>query len=73
MEQRLSSPKQHKWLTKMSRYEYEIIYKKEKDKVVVDAISYQYEDEGSLFSLLVHIPEWLEVTHQERFNDPPTT
>ena len=40
----LSSPKQHKWVTKMLGYGYEIIYKKGKDNVVVDALSHQYED-----------------------------
>jgi hypothetical protein len=30
LEQRVSSPEQHKWLTKMFGYDYEIIYKKGK-------------------------------------------
>jgi hypothetical protein len=30
LEQRLSSPKQHKWVTKMLGYDYEIIYNKGK-------------------------------------------
>jgi hypothetical protein len=30
LEQRISSPEQHKWLTKMFGYDYEIIYKKGK-------------------------------------------
>jgi hypothetical protein len=30
MEQRISSPEQQKWVTKLFGYDYEIIYKKEK-------------------------------------------
>jgi hypothetical protein len=51
LEQRLSSPEQQKWVTKLFGYDYEIICKKGKDNVVVDALSRKYEDEGSLFSL----------------------
>jgi hypothetical protein len=39
LEQRISSPKQQKWVTKMLGYDYEIIYKKGKENVVVDALS----------------------------------
>jgi hypothetical protein len=39
LEQRISSPEQQKWVTKLFGYDYEIIYKKEKDNVVVDALS----------------------------------
>jgi hypothetical protein len=36
-------------VTKIFGYDYEIIYKKGKESVVVDALSRKYEDEGSLF------------------------
>jgi hypothetical protein len=39
MEQHISSPEQQKWVTKLFGYDYEIIYKKHKDNVVVDALS----------------------------------
>ena len=39
LERRLSFPEQCKWVTKMLGYDYEIIYKKGKDNVVVDALS----------------------------------
>ena len=60
MQQCLSSPKQHKWVTKMLGYDHEIIYKKGKDNVVADALSRQYEDEGSLLALSTPILDWLD-------------
>jgi hypothetical protein len=54
LEQCISSPKQQKWVTKLFGYDYEIIYKKGKDKVVADALSQKYEDEGSLFLSFIH-------------------
>jgi hypothetical protein len=56
LEQCISSPEQQKWVTKLFGYDYEIIYKKGKDNVVVDALSQKYEDEGSLFSLSFIVP-----------------
>ena len=44
----------------MVGYDYEIIYKKGKDNVVSYALSRQYEDEGSLFSLSLPIPHWID-------------
>jgi hypothetical protein len=63
LEQRISSPKQQKWVAKIFGYDYEIIYKKGKDNVVVDALSRKYEDEGSLFSLSFIVPDWLQGVH----------
>jgi hypothetical protein len=60
LEQKVSSPEKHKWLTKMFRYDYEIIYKKGKENVVVDALSRKYEEDKSLFSLSFIIVDWLK-------------
>jgi hypothetical protein len=49
LEQRISSPEQQKWVTKLFGYDYEIIYNKGKDNVVANALSQKYEEEGSLF------------------------
>ena len=49
----------------MLGYDYGIIYKKGKDNVVGDALSRQYEDEGSLLVLSAPIPDWLEEARQE--------
>jgi hypothetical protein len=70
LEQRISSPKQQKWVTKLFGYDYEIIYKKGKENVVTDALSRKYEDEGSLFSLSFIVPDWLQDVCQEWLHYP---
>jgi hypothetical protein len=57
LEQRISSQKQQKWVTKLFGYDYEIIYKKGNDNVVADALYQKYEDKGSLFSLSFIVPD----------------
>jgi hypothetical protein len=51
LEQIISSLEQQKWEKNLFGYDYEIIYKKGKENVVVDALSQKYEEEVSLFSL----------------------
>jgi hypothetical protein len=70
LEQCISSLEKQKWVTKLFRYDYEIIYKNGKDNVVTDALSQKYEDEGSIFSLSFTVPDWLQVVHQEWLHDP---
>jgi hypothetical protein len=63
LEQHHSSPEQQKWVTKLFGCDYEIVYKKGKDNVVVDALSRKYEDERSLFSLSVIVLDWIQFVH----------
>jgi hypothetical protein len=65
LEQRLSYPEQNKWLTKMLGYDYEIIYKKGKDNIRTNAFSRQHEEDGSLFTLSLSVPDWIEEVRQE--------
>ena len=44
LEQRLSSKQQHKWVKKMLGYDFEIICKKGKKNVFIDALSRKDED-----------------------------
>jgi hypothetical protein len=73
MEQCLSSPDKPKWVTKLFGYDYEIIYNKGKDNVVVDALSRKYEDEESIFSLSFIVLYWPQVVHQEWLHDPKSS
>jgi hypothetical protein len=65
LEQRISSPEQQKWVTKLFGYDYEIIYNKGKDNVVADALSRKYEEEGSIFSLSFIVLDWLQALRHE--------
>jgi hypothetical protein len=73
LEQRISSPEQQKWVTKLFGYDYEIIYKKGKDNVVANALSRKYEEEGFLFSLSFIVPYWLQAVRQEWLQDPKSS
>jgi hypothetical protein len=57
-------------VTKLFGYDYEIIYKKGKENVVVVALSQKYEDEGFLFSVYFIVLDWLQVVHEEWLQDP---
>jgi hypothetical protein len=52
-------------VTKLFGYDYEIIYKKGKENVVTETLSWKYEEDGSLFSLSFIVPYWLQVVCQE--------
>ena len=54
----------------MLGYDYEIIYKKGCDNVVVNALSRQFEDESTLLSISLPIPNWIEEAHKEWFSHP---
>jgi hypothetical protein len=65
LEKCISCPENQKLVTNLFGYDFEIIYKKGKDNVVVDALFQKYEDEGSLFSLSLILPNWLQAVRQE--------
>ena len=70
LEQIISSLEQQKWVTKLFGYDYEIIYKKGKENVVGDTLSWKYEEDMSLFSLSFIVPDWIQLVHQEWLQDP---
>ena len=70
LEQRLSSKEKQKWVTKMFGYDFEIIYKKRKQNVVVDALSRKDEDVEALFCAISIIqPDWINEAREEWNND----
>ena len=54
LEQRLTNPLQHKWLTKLLGLDYEIQYKKGSDNGVADAFSRRRMEEVSNGNVVVH-------------------
>ena len=70
LEQILSLEEKHKWVTKMLGYEFEIIYKKRKQNVVVDALSTKDEDvEALLCAISIIQTEWITQARDELKND----
>ena len=70
LEQRLSSEEKQKWVTKMWGYEFEIIYKKGKLNVVVDALSRKDEEVEALLCVISIIQlDWITKAREEWKND----
>jgi hypothetical protein len=70
LEQRLSSEEQQKWVTKISGYDFEIIYKKGKQNVVTDALSRKYEYvEAFLCVISIIQTNWIIEARDEWNND----
>jgi len=70
LKQHLSLPQKNKWLAKLLGCDCEIIYKKPHENVVSDALSGQFEDEGTFLSLSIPILDWIEEAHHEWFSHP---
>jgi hypothetical protein len=70
LEQRLSLEEQQKWVTKILGYDFEIVYKKGKKNVVVDALSRKDEDvEAFLYAIMIIQPDWIIEARDEWKND----
>jgi hypothetical protein len=70
LEQRLSSEKQQKWVTKMLGYDFEIIYKKGKTNVVEDALSRKDEYvEAFVYAISIIQIDWIIEARDEWKND----
>jgi hypothetical protein len=55
LEKIISSEEKQKWVEKMKGFDFEIIYKKGKENVVVDAI-FRIEEDSNLYSITYLIP-----------------
>jgi len=65
LEQRISIPEQQKWIPKLLVYDYDIVYKKGTENVVVDALSQKFEEPMVLQALSSLVPQWLNQVKQE--------
>ena len=45
-------------------YDYEITYKKGKNNLVANSLSHTFDDHGSLSSISIPIPNWLQSVQQ---------
>jgi hypothetical protein len=70
LEQRLSSEEQQKWVTKILGYDFEILYNKGNQNVLVDALSIKdgYV-EAFLCAILIIQPNWIIEARDEWKND----
>ena len=59
LEQKISSPKQQKWVTKLLGFDYEITYKRWKENVVADALS-QLLEQAEFSIVLLPTSDFLE-------------
>lgn len=71
-DQRLSTPWQHKALTKMLGLQYRIEYKKGCFNRAADALS-RREDAAEILAISQGVPVWLEDVKQGYLADPPTS
>jgi len=70
LEQILSLEEKKKWVTKLLGYDFEIMYKKGKKIVVIDALSRKDEDvEALLCALSIIQPDWINEARDEWKND----
>ena len=59
-----------KWVTEMLGYDFEIIYKKGKKNVVVNALSKKYEDvDALLYAISIIQLDWIAKERHEWKND----
>ncbi|KAH9671915.1 hypothetical protein KPL70_017529 [Citrus sinensis] len=68
LDQRVSTPMQHKWLTKLAGYDYEIVYRSGKENTAADALSRVQEEreEPIIMALSFPIANWLGLRYKGR-------
>lgn len=59
LEHKISTHLQHKYLTKLLRYDYKIEYKKGAENKVADGLSRQFDEEGSCLAITTVHPLWI--------------
>ena len=75
LEQKLTTPLQHKWLTKLLGLDYEIQYKKGSDNTAADALSrktfcgQEDQPENSLLAISAVKPKWMEELYRSYEGD----
>ncbi|RVW59679.1 Transposon Tf2-8 polyprotein [Vitis vinifera] len=72
LEQKMGTPLQQKWITKLLGYEFVVEYKQGKENKVADALSRKMEDqkEGKLYAITAPANTWLEQLRTSYAIDP---
>ena len=59
LQQKILSTEQHKWIEKIATFDMEILHKRGKDNVVVDALS-RKDEQVKTYAISVAAPDWLD-------------
>jgi hypothetical protein len=59
LQQKTLSTEQQKWIEKIAMFYMEILHKRGKYNIVVDALSLK-DEETQVFAISIAIPEWLD-------------
>lgn len=68
MEQRITTSEQQKWVSKLFGYDYEIMYKPDKDNQAADALSYNYNSPTLHVLFTASTPLWDKIREESRSN-----
>jgi len=69
LRQKTLSTEQQKWMEKLSTFDMEIIHKKGKDNIVIDALS-RKDEEVNAYATTIVIPNWLDEIRVDYAKDP---
>ena len=72
LEQKISSPEQQKWVTKLLRFDFEISYKNGKENVLADALS-QLPEQAEVLAISLPTSDFLEDIMLEWQEDSETS
>lgn len=73
-DQKLTTPWQHKAMTKLLGLQYRLVYKKGTDNRAADALSRRAQDtSGEVLSISVYVPVWLEEVQRGYAQDDHAT
>jgi hypothetical protein len=64
LQQKTLSTEQQKWIEKIATFDMEILHKRGKDNIAVDALS-RKDEETQVFAISIAIPEWLDEIRTE--------
>lgn len=70
LQQKISTPLQHKYLTKLLGFDYSIEYRKGKENVVVDALSRRDDPESQCAIVTLIKPAWVDEIQDSYIGDP---